>query len=501
MSRLIYCLAISALLPAFALAATEKPTTAEGWRALARTDLAAAEQLLRAHTPIPFDDENPALKRWLVQGYADAQARVAEIQGEADWYYTLSAFASGFRDPHVNIQPTGSLPPARWPGIIVAMQGDVGVVAERDASDTEAPPLGARILSCDGKPLAELMETRVLSLTLNPAFAADRRRAMTRLFIDRGIAFAPAPKRCRIEVAQEVKDVELKWRALPKPEEAWWAQLQNAAIGPAATFGVSEPAPGVTWIGVPTFSSGAQTAPKLELLIAEVLKRGDAIRASRAIVIDTRGNGGGNSQWADKLAEAIFTAPVLAKHQPPPVKSAVDWRGSEGNADYWRAWSARMREEFGVFSGSWLRAVAISDRLREAAAKSVPFYRDGSDETGPSGGQSKRRPNGDSPFAAKVYVLSNGACASSCLNFADRVLFVPGVQLIGLDTYGDGMLMDVRSETLPSGLARIVLPQKVARGRGRGALEVYAADVRYDGAWDDASVRAWVMGLANGGAR
>ena len=91
--------------------------------------------------------------------------------------------------------------------------------------------------------------------------------------------------------------------------------------------------------------------------------------------------------------------------------------------------------------------------------------------------------------------LSNGTCGSSCLNFADTVLFVPGVKLIGSATAGDGPYMEVRDVTLPSGLVRITIPQKVWRGMGRGALEAYEPDVSYDGAWDDASVRAWVTQL------
>ena len=107
----------------------------------------------------------------------------------------------------------------------------------------------------------------------------------------------------------------------------------------------------------------------------------------------------------------------------------------------------------------------------------------------------KLRPKGSSPFAARVYVLSNGTCGSSCLNFADRVLMVPGVTLIGAATSGDGPYMEVRSEVLPSKLAEFTFPQKVERGSGRGALEAYEADVAYGGAWDDVSVRAWAMAL------
>ena len=69
------------------------------------------------------------------------------------------------------------------------------------------------------------------------------------------------------------------------------------------------------------------------------------------------------------------------------------------------------------------------------------------------------------------------------------------MKLIGSATSGDGPYMEVRNVTLPSGLVELTIPQKVWRGMPRGALEAYDPDIVYDGAWDDASVRAWVMAL------
>lgn len=94
-----------------------------------------------------------------------------------------------------------------------------------------------------------------------------------------------------------------------------------------------------------------------------------------------------------------------------------------------------------------------------------------------------------------MLVLANGSCVSACLDFTDRVLMMPDVRLLGSATGGDGPYMEVRDETLPSGLAEVTSPQKVCRGMGHGTLEYYPADIAYDGPWDDASVRAWGLGL------
>jgi len=73
------------------------------------------------------------------------------------------------------------------------------------------------------------------------------------------------------------------------------------------------------------------------------------------------------------------------------------------------------------------------------------------------------------------------------------------VHLIGSATGGDTPYIDIRREELPSGFATLTLPQTVMRGRGRGSMESYAADIPYSGSWDDASIRAWTLSVVRSG--
>ena len=483
-------------LPAARLVAgsATNPDGSPNWRARTLIDLAGARQMIWDNTPIPYDAENPQYRAWAVKGFAEAEARAEQVKDFAGHFYTLAAYINGFHDPHIDVSLVGEPPPGRWPGFIVSQRGGAAEVVYREA---DGLPLGAKVLQCEGKTISDLVAERVYPFRFNAGLASERGQAVTRLFLDRGNPFAPPVANCQFEIEGHVTSVTLTWRSLPKPDEAWTAEYVKAGRGPAAPWGLSEVAPGVFWIGVPTFSSGDETAPKLEALIAEVEKKGAAMRQGRAIVIDTRGNGGGNSTWADRLAAAVFTQEVLDRFAPPARKEATDWRGSPGNAAYWRAWSDEMVKEFGAFSGQRLQAVFLGWQLAHSAANDPPMWRLGDCDPATSGGLTKQRPKGPSPFPARVYFLSNGSCGSSCLNFADEVLMVPGVQLIGSATSGDGAYMEVRSEVLPSKFAELTFPQKVSRGSGRGSLEVYDADIAYDGVWSDEAVRAWVMALAN----
>lgn len=490
----LVCLSNTAL----AQDAPTRPETPEAWRALTLSDLAAAREVLNTQTPIPFDTENPTYPAWLQDGYARAVERAASVTDQSGYYYTLAFYLSGFGDPHISVNSSVELPPATWPGFVAASRSGGAVVVMRDDSDTEAPALGAQILSCEGRSLEDLAAERLYPFVLNEQLALDHRRAATRLFMNRPIPGAPPPANCRVSENGAEREITLRWRDLPNPAEPYWTAYQNASAGARAEWGVAEPAPGVFWIGIPTFSSGSDTAPQLDQLVRDINARGEEMRRARAIVIDVRGNGGGNSAWADRIAQGIFGEDVaLRAANGSSRESAVDWRASPENVAYWRNWlTETIIPEFGEYSDSARFGRAAIDGMESALGDNPPIWRQGSTNVARSGGLTQQRPRGERrPFAARVYVLSNGTCGSSCLNFADTVLFVPGVQLIGSATAGDGPYMEVRDVALPSGLATLTIPQKVWRGMGRGPLEAYQPDIAYDGAWDDASVRAWVMEL------
>jgi hypothetical protein len=255
----------------------------------------------------------------------------------------------------------------------------------------------------------------------------------------------------------------------------------------------------VFWIGIPTFQHIERE--QLRMLVESVKAREKELRNARAIVIDTRGNFGGTTIWANKLAEAIFTPRVLSAAEPRQERDrrvASELRSSPENITYLRNFVAGLQ---GTDVEKARRT--FSTRLKEierAAKRSPPVARVGYKKATRAGGMTTLRPrDAASPFPAQVYFLSNGSCASTCLIFADKVLMVPGVQLIGSATSGDALYGEVRSQKLPSGLTDLIFPQAVDRGRGRGALETYQPDIPYDGPWDDTSVRTWVLSLIEPG--
>lgn len=469
--------------------------TPQAWRAAAETDLEALRMYLREDTPVAIDAENPRMQRWLDRGYREARQRARRVTDQPSYFYALAAYTNGFQDPHLSLSPVAPIQTARWPGFIATARGDDTIVASTHDGETSIAE-GDRIVSCDGRSLDRLRARTVFPFTLNPQLARDRRAAHTRLFLDRGNVFAPPPQRCVFERDGRRSRHTLVWTDVPGDD--FWTRYNIATSGPGAEFGVTTPADGVIWIGVPTFGNDA--GEQLRALVNEIAANGDAIRSGRAVVIDVRGNGGGNSEWGAELARALWGAEIVGAVPEGEPGGFVEWRVSQRNIDYINSFAPDLIAQFGEDSemAGWVRTT--QQGLQGALQRREPTWSErdanaiGAAPRG--GGYTLDRPRGASPIPARVYLLSNGTCGSACLDFADTVLHIPGAQLIGMDTSGDGLLMEVRDEVLPSGLARVVLPLKVYRGRARGALEAYRADVAYGGVWDDLSVRDWALNLA-----
>jgi hypothetical protein len=466
-------------------------TSAQDWQALTLTDLQAMRTQIEANTPIPYDERAPELQRWLHAGYAEAAARAQKVSSAAGWFFTLSAYANGFGDPHIRLASIGAeLPNAQWPGFVVRTQGSHAAVYFRDKSDAQAPAEGTRVVQCDGKPLAQLARERVLPFALNGKLALDQQDAITALFVDHGNPFSNRIHHCRLASAGREYSAVLRWRDVPTHE--WPTRVKQVNSGPPARWGLSEVRKGVFWIGAPSFDDS--DAIQIEALIAQVRESGNALRSARAVVVDLRGNGGGNAAWATQLAQAVFSHEVLTQYALPASQWAADWRASADNVTHARRVEQDSAQRFGQFSPERQTASRIADRLAAWQLKSPPLWRDGADDLPAPASRQPPRARGAKPFRATVYLLTNGTCASACLDFIDIAWAMPGTRLLGSTTSADGLLMDVRFVPLPSGKATLSIPQKVMRARARGALQPYVPDVKFMGDWnDDVAVRAWAL--------
>lgn len=460
------------------------PQTPEAWRAAATQDLAAIQYSVATNTMIMFDEVNPSYRAWQANGYKIATDRAKEVDGPNSYYDLLSSYVVGFGDPHFFINSRIDRP-VEWPGFLVSWVNNKAVVIFRDETDASLPPVGSIISACDSEAIEALVTKRVFPIIFDPRTVLGQRQAVSRLFLDFKGGLTPAVKACDFQQGESRWSRTLSWRSIPKPSEDFWSRTVVASAGAPAQFGVSFPVEGVAWIGLPTFFENPTTQPKLNVFFDQLSTISEKMLNGRAIVIDLRGNSGGDLELPAKFAEAIFGRLAALRMVLSGSGTSTDWRASPDNLAFVQsAWQSQRTRE-------------IAQNMSSAMARGEPYWREGRQKTSETFGLTERRPLASrrGPFPARVYILSDGLCISACLAFVDIALQVPGTRLIGADTGGDTGYTAVRSETLPSGLSQFGFPITFVHKRGRGPMEIYKADVAYTGVRDDESVRRWALDL------
>ncbi len=462
------------------------PAAGEDWSKAARDDLAAARATLLAQSPGGVPGEAPAFLADLDR--ATAKADAGKIESYAGYRFALAHFANVFQDDHLWIDFDAPLP-ARWPGFLVGYRGGAFRIV-----DTAAPNdalLGAVLEGCDGVPVAALAQARLEAYDGRWTVESSRREVAPLLLLDRGNPFLPLLRRCDWRRGGASWSDDLDWRELPQDE--YRARLAKAqGIAPQPQGGVRATAGGGFWVGIPTLNAlNPQAVAGLETLMAEIEAKAPAVRAARYVVVDLRGNNGGNTFVALRVLNAIWGAGAVAAVRPKNLQA--EWRASPQNLAYLDAVEPVIKKMFGE------RSVAYGgfDRVRRGLARAIkngdPLYID-PDE------YAILDVAADAPrhaVSAVPYLLTDGACVSSCLNLVDLVLKLPHVVQIGAETQSDTFLLENRPAPLPSGHAVLQFPIKLYRHRERLANQSYKPAVAWPGdIADTAALETWVAALA-----
>ena len=466
------------------------PVTAPAdWGQALAEDAQAFHDLVQANHPGPVDDENPAFNARLEQGLETARARARTADSYEDWYFALREYSASFDDGHLSLSDWARMDhvwTADWPGFLTGLRGETHeVVFNRDPA---APPVGARLVSCDDRP-ADAFAAEYIGRSAGRWMLRSRRESYAgSLFVDQKNPYVTRPESCVFAVDGATRTYALTWRPLPDAvRDEGFAQ----AASPRHFAPVELRAwPRGFWISLGNFESDPNTddGRRLQALVEEIAARADDIRPAPVVVFDLRGNNGGSSLWSSAIARALWGEAWV--EAVDSGTTSVDWRASPANLA-----TMEHYRDFVLTEGEahdWAAKVAAG--MAEALAHRAPLWVNAGDEdeTPPA------PPEGPSPMKARAYVLTDYGCASACLDAADVFLALGAVQ-IGQETSADTVYMDMRSDPLPSGRAEANVPMKVYRGRARGNNQSLVPAHAWTGALDDtAGIEAWLVGIDAG---
>ena len=466
----------------------QQSTAATAWRELTTADVEAAYGIIaRNHPAATAAAGDSAFRRTLEEARRAAQERAREVASYEGWLATLRAFAVAFGDPHISLGTRLSLGTVRWPGFIVARFADSTLVEfSVDTSNATLPAPGAQLLSCDGVPADEYARRRLGVFRGTWDVASQRLRTTPFLLVDDGNPFLTPARQCVVREKGRDRTIDLRW--LPVATTALQDRLRDAAPVGSAGFDVRRVGGG-WWIGIQSLGGA------VEAVLDTVTARIAAIRAAPWVVVDVRGNGGGNSEWANRLAIQLVgqnrtaAAGRLAQREFTGALCGTSWRAS---ADVEETLQGYIRD-----MGPRLGEGAISQWRREL--DSVRVARQEGRELAPA-------PRACAPGAptdvasalpaplmkGRLVLLTDHACFSSCLMLAALFRAV-GALHVGEGTDFSTRYMEVRSFPLPSGLGSFATLQKAGFGMPM-RLGPFEPDVPFPGRIDDTkALEAWIQ--------
>ena len=466
------------------------------WATNFRNDIRATRRIILESHPGPVDTLNPGFGDWLDKGFEQQMALAESIDTANEYMYAMLRYVGGFRDGHLNIRFDVDRGSARWPGFFTTWRHGTVVVHTVDASVTPELAEGDRLQSCDGQTAEQLVRQRVFDFQYDPAIPANWVPAAARTFVDLGNPFVDVPKQCIFIHENREIAIDLEWLELVWDDRGDDYSAARGRTRPEV--GLYVPEPGVYWLQASTFGPNETQIAKYEDAFRQLR---EARNGAELVVLDLRGNDGGSSMWADLFAEALWdTSP---DHDGADTEY-VEWRVSEGNVAYWEAVPSILRKQFGDshsavgWSNHVLRHLAASLKDGQALWRETPF--DGeqdSEDTSTARNSDPVTPR----YSGTVVVLTDTTCGSACLDAMSLLAEVPQVVHVGDVTAADTQYMEARAAELPSGLATLVIPIKVYRGRVRPGGGYFTPAFRFKGLhWTDEALRAWVLSLWRDGA-
>jgi hypothetical protein len=476
------CLALTLAGAAIAADGTQVQTAGH-WRGLTEIDVEAAYRLLKENHPgAAAEAGDPQFVSALEQAHATARTRAAQVTTYEGYVATLGGFAGALGDGHIAAQARFQPTRLQWAGIIAARRDGQWIAASVDPRLAPAVTTGARIVSCDDQPI-EARAHEAIGFRTDPTVDAMQVLQGAWVLFDDGNPFLKAPKSCLFETnGRQVAQV-LNWTSVSRAKLI--GELWKRPYGEAG-FGVVKSGEGY-WIGV-----GSLT-PQLQPVIETAAAQAGAIRAAPFVVVDLRGDGGGDDNYARALAEAMYGGAQVANVLGPVDGGRCPsvYRASKGNI----AAMAREAEDFEKAGD-----VTGADEYRSAVKAMRAAAGAGRALTGRPACPLKRaaaaRP-ASLLMKNKVFVLTDAVCFSSCLQAVEFFRDLGAVH-VGQTTGADTHFSEVRGEVLPSGLTTFTTLQAIMPDHPR-RIGPYVPDVEYDGdIADTAALERWIAGLAAG---
>ena len=298
------------------------------------------------------------------------------------------------------------------------------------------------------------------------------------------------PARCQFVQNGATREQALAWRNT-KIEDLL-PRLSKATGGGAAGYGVRQVGDGY-WIALEGLTDRAPD------VVTAVRAQAETLRKAKFVVLDLRGNSGGSSAYSSEIALSLFGKAYVDKvlNSGPGGQDDVCasvWRATPDNLWQLKSYPAMVGPSVGAEQQEMLQKSIAETEAALAAHRALSGPSDcrkralAADRASPG---RKVKP----PIRAKVFILTDHRCFSSCL-IATHDFRALGAVHVGETTDSNTSYSEVRAVVLPSGLAAASTLMAITSGPPQ--VGPFVPAIRFAGdIADTAALERWIAQLAS----
>lgn len=437
------------------------------WQDLSSKDLAAIHRYLLNDSSLCTKEHG--FKSWCSRGYELALKEKSNANSFEGYDALIRFYVYGFKVPHLYIKSERNNieNDPKWPGFIVAYRNNsyqIISVADSKKEWKDLPPLGAKLIECNGMKPDELMLQNVTPFTnADPKHKSTWYPHVNELFVNTGNPFIAPVNQCVFDVKDHKIQFQLNWKSIALYGTDKFKKIADeSTFGTPPSFSIHSFGKNSVWISIPTFSTvveSGNTAKKNTTAIAffkTIASNLPQYRNKDAIVFDVRGNGGGDQPYEATLLVPLYGTSFLNSLGMNFIdnKPRIDHiRVSKDNLAYLK----KVHAPISILNG-------IEDGLSQNKSY-VPYqennfrnpFQDATDiEKNNLTATNKKRV--ENPVKAQIILLTDGRCASMCWEFIRAFRELPNVIQVGQPTAVADQYGLVRFTDLPSKMSVLHFP-------------------------------------------
>lgn len=402
-------------------------------------------------------------------------------KGETDYIRGIKKYVASYHDPHLTV----SLNPAglKGTGLVFKKLNDRYFIGDK-ISGMASPgnvAAGDELVSCRSKTPLNILENEILPFeSYFDKEAALYKYARSGWSLRYDVNDGEETS-CEFRRGSKTFEARLRWQ--PVSGDALLRIKESFAKRPIYAF---ERIDGAAWV---TFASFDPKGPEETRLLIEFVDGAKQLRGEKKIVLDLRGNGGGNSDWGDRWLRNLIG------YVPKAAGRTLIWT-SKDNTGYYESFAEKYSAEGGLSAEDkkgWAEfATCLKSKADSFLECGLKLESSGAEPVQPTG------------FKGRIILLTDAGCFSSCEDFTLTLRLTGAMRQAGLATDASAPFGDVRfGVKTPSGLAKLNFPQAVflIEGQGQGPLK---PDIRIDYNIDEEvkgidSIKAAAIGMLRDG--